>query len=96
MLTLDSGVKVFFNQLVAAYMGCKGVRDNPSKALSFGDGSAIDKEDLELFAKLSVEFTFDLDWQDGDMVLIDNKMVMHGRRPYSGTRKRQVLVALAA
>jgi len=29
-------------------------------------------------------------------VLIDNKMVMHGRRPYSGNSKRQVLVALAA
>jgi len=96
VLTLKSGIKVFFNQLVAAYMGWKGVRDDPSKALSYGDGSAIDKENLELIANLSVDFTFDLEWQDGDMVLIDNKMVMHGRRPYSGTSKRQVLVALAA
>jgi len=96
VLTLESGVKVFYNQLVAAYMGWKGVRDNPSKALSYGDGSAIAKEDLELIAKLSVSFTFDLNWQDGDVALVDNKMVMHGRRPYSGARKRQVLVALAA
>ncbi|MEL0066468.1 MAG: SyrP protein, partial [Gammaproteobacteria bacterium] len=31
----------------------------------------------------------------GDIALIDNYRVMHGRYPYSGTRKRQVLVCLA-
>lgn len=95
VLDLD-GKKVFYNQLVAAYMGWEGVRDNPSLALSFGDGSAIPKQGLERIAELSQKFTFDLQWQDGDVVLLDNKITMHGRRPYSGTRKRQVLVALAA
>ncbi len=94
---LDLGdKKVFYNQLVAAYMGWKGVRDDPSIALAFGDGSAISKEDLEHIAELSQQFTFDLQWQDGDVALLDNKISMHGRRPYSGERKRQVLVALAA
>ena len=96
VLTLHSGVKVFYNQLVAAYMGWQGVRDNPSKALSYGDGTPIAKHDLELIASQCEQFTFDLKWQDGDVVLIDNKMVMHGRRPYGGERKRLVLVALAA
>lgn len=90
------GMKVFYNQLVAAYMGWKGVRENPSSALSFGDDSSIPKEGLERIAELSKEFTFDLQWQDGDVALLDNKITMHGRRPYSGERKRQVLVALAA
>lgn len=90
------GMKVFYNQLVAAYMGWKGVRDNPSSALCFGDDTAISKEALERIAVLSENFTFDLQWQDGDVVLLDNKISMHGRRPYSGERKRQVLVALAA
>lgn len=94
---LDLGSKkVFYNQLVAAYMGWKGVRENPSVALAFGDGSAIAKEDLERIAQLSEKFTFDLQWQDGDVALLDNKISMHGRRPYSGDRKRLVLVALAA
>lgn len=94
---LDLGTKkVFYNQLVAAYLGWKGVRENPSSALSFGDGSDISKESLERIAELSKQFTFDLQWQDGDVVLLDNKITMHGRRPYSGERKRQVLVALAA
>ena len=96
VLTLDDGKQVFYNQLVAAYMGWAGVRDNPSSALAFGDGSAIPKEALERIAELSEDFTFDLQWQDGDVALLDNKITMHGRRPYSGDRKRQVLVALAA
>ena len=95
VLEID-GMKVFYNQLVAAYMGWKGVRENPSSALSFGDDSAIPKEGLERIAELSKNFTFDLQWQDGDVALLDNKITMHGRRPYSGERKRQVLVALAA
>lgn len=96
VLVLENGKKVFYNQLIAAYMGWAGVREEPSRALSFGDGSAIPKEALERIAELSVNFTYDLQWQDGDVALIDNKITMHGRRPYSGERKRQILVALAA
>ncbi len=94
--TLNNGVKVFYNQLVAAYMGWEGVRDNPDKAICFGDDSSIPIDGLEQIVSLATEFTYDLEWQDGDVVLIDNKMTMHGRRSYSGERKRQVLVALAA
>jgi alpha-ketoglutarate-dependent taurine dioxygenase len=94
---LDLGTrKVFYNQLVAAYLGWNGVRDTPSRALAFGDGSAIPKDGLERIVELSKDFTFDLEWQDGDVALLDNKITMHGRRPYSGDRKRQILVALAA
>lgn len=94
--TLSNGKKVFYNQLIAAYLGWKGVRDNPSSAITFGDGSDIPVEGLSLIVDLAKEFTFDLEWQDGDVALVDNKMAMHGRRPYSGERKRQVLVALVA
>ncbi len=96
VMQLDSGKEVFFNQLIAAYMGWKGVRENPSSAITFGDGSEITSADLELVNELSGKFTFDLPWQDGDVAIVDNYMAMHGRRPYSGERKRQVLVALAA
>lgn len=96
VLERENGRKVFFNQLIAAYMGWKGVRENPASAITFGDGSHIPKEALELVNDLSAQFTFDLAWQDGDVAIVDNYMAMHGRRPYSGERKRQVLVALAA
>jgi hypothetical protein len=96
VLTLADGKKVFYNQLIAAYMGWAGVREDPSRALAFGDGSAIPKEALERIAALAENYTYNLQWQDGDVALLDNKITMHGRRPYSGERKRLVLVALAA
>ncbi|WP_339723656.1 TauD/TfdA family dioxygenase [uncultured Paraglaciecola sp.] len=95
VIDMGNQKKVFYNQLIAAFMGWKGVRENPSSAITFGDGSAIPIEGLELAVKLSKKFTFDLPWQDGDVALVDNYMTMHGRRPFSGERKRQVLVALA-
>lgn len=95
VIDLGNQKKVFYNQLIAAFMGWNGVRENPSSAITFGDGSAIPIEGLELIVQLSEKYTFDLQWQDGDVALVDNYMAMHGRRPYSGERKRQVLVVLA-
>ncbi|MCB4434889.1 TauD/TfdA family dioxygenase [Alteromonas sp. McT4-15] len=96
VIELDDGAEVFYNQLIAAYMGWKGVRENPSSAITFGDGSAIPKDGLERVSELAEDFTFDLEWQDGDVAIVDNYRAMHGRRPYSGERKRVVLVALVA
>jgi alpha-ketoglutarate-dependent taurine dioxygenase len=95
VVDLGNNVKVFYNQLIAAYKGWKGVKENPASAITFGDGSHIPIAGLELVASLAAQFTFDLPWQDGDVALVDNYMAMHGRKPYSGERKREVLVALA-
>lgn len=96
VIQLDDGAEIFYNQLIAAYMGWKGVRENPEIAITFGDNSPIPKSGLDLVVELSKEYTFDLAWQDGDVAIVDNYRAMHGRRPYSGDRKRQVLVALVA
>ena len=95
VITLDDGSQSFYNQVVAAYMGWQGVRENPSKALTFGDDTEIPVDYLETIVTVSAKYTVDLDWQDGDIALIDNKRTMHGRRPYDGERKRQVFVALS-
>jgi alpha-ketoglutarate-dependent taurine dioxygenase len=95
VIDLGEGKQVFYNQLIAAYMGWQGVRENPSSAITFGDGSAIPIAGLERAVELAKTFSFDLPWQDGDVALVDNYMAMHGRKSYSGERKRQVLVALA-
>lgn len=94
--TLDNGTQVFYNQLIAAYMGWQGVREDPSRAVTFGDGSKIPPSGLEKIVELAPDYTYDVQWQDGDVALVDNKLAMHGRRAFSGERKRQVLVALAA
>lgn len=92
--TLDDGRKVFFNQLIAAYCGWKGVKENPSTALCFGDDTAFDKEFLDTMVATASRCSYDLEWQNGDVAVVRNSLAMHGRRPYSGNVKRKVLVVL--
>ncbi|ORT51018.1 SyrP protein [Vibrio sp. qd031] len=92
----SNGKKVFFNQLIAAYLGWKGVREQHHPTLRFGDDSQLPKDGLELMCELSETLVFDVEWQAGDVALVDNNLAMHGRRSYDGETKRQVIVALGA
>lgn len=84
---LSSGRKSFFNQLLAASQGWKDSRNDPENAIRFGDGSRLDRAAVLRAADMAEELTFDLVWQRGDVALVDNFVVMHGRRAYQGTRK---------
>ena len=68
--------------------------NDPSKAITLGDGTPLDKDAVLKAADLAEEITFDVPWQNGDVALVDNYLVMHGRRTFSGTRK--VLASLVA
>ncbi|MDJ0759513.1 MAG: TauD/TfdA family dioxygenase [Woeseiaceae bacterium] len=92
--TLVDGRRVFFNQLIAAFRGWKDTRNDPGKAICFGDGSPIDTVGMQTAIDLADELSFDLAWQQGDVALVDNYLVMHGRRPFEGSRR--VLVSLVA
>lgn len=48
--------------------------------ITFADGTEIPDTLLAEFRRLTAEVTEELDWQDGDLALIDNTRVMHGRR----------------
>ncbi|MEU8686691.1 TauD/TfdA family dioxygenase [Streptomyces sp. NPDC048611] len=48
--------------------------------ITFADGTEIPEQLLAEFRRLTEELTEELDWQDGDVALIDNTRVMHGRR----------------
>jgi alpha-ketoglutarate-dependent taurine dioxygenase len=91
---LASGREAFFNQLIAAFKGWKDSRNDPSKAITFGDGSPLDKEAVLRAAAIADELSFDVCWQNGDVAWVDNFSTMHGRRSFSGTRK--VLASLVA
>ena len=92
--TLPSGKSVFFNQLIAAWRGWSDRRNEAERSICFGDHSEIPDADMQVVAEIAEQMTVDLQWQAGDMALVDNMQVMHGRRPYSG--RRQVLASLAA
>jgi alpha-ketoglutarate-dependent taurine dioxygenase len=59
----------------------------------YGDGTPIEPSALaevrEVYRELALEFA----WQAGDVLLLDNMLVAHGRAPFRGARK--VLVAMA-
>lgn len=84
---LSDGRSVFFNQLIAAFRGWKDARNSGEKSISFGDGTAIQHADMAVAIELADELSFDIPWQTGDVALVDNFLVMHGRRPFQGTRK---------
>ncbi|MEO1169213.1 MAG: TauD/TfdA family dioxygenase [Pseudomonadota bacterium] len=85
--TLPDGRRSFFNQLIAAFRGWSDSRNDPSKAITFGDGTPITGEQMADAIALSDDLTYDLAWQAGDVALVDNFLVMHGRRPFTGTRR---------
>ncbi|MGI9474392.1 MAG: TauD/TfdA family dioxygenase [Rubripirellula sp.] len=89
----SDGRKVFFNQLIAAFCGWKDERNDPSQAIRHGDGSALDADAVRAAAQIAEDLAFDLQWQVGDVALIDNTIAMHARQPFEGTRK--VVASLA-
>lgn len=91
---LRNGGASFFNQLIAAAKGWKDSRNDPSKAITFGDGTPLDREAVTLATRIGEELSFDVPWQNGDVALVDNYVAMHGRRTFTGTRR--VLASLIA
>ncbi|MCV3273770.1 TauD/TfdA family dioxygenase [Roseobacter sinensis] len=73
--------------LVAA-LGADGL---PRNAV-FGDGEPIPDATIERILQVLTQHTENIDWQDGDLAIIDNMRWMHGRAPFTGTRK--VLAAM--
>lgn len=93
VVTLEDGRRVFFNQLIAAFHGWKDARNDPSKAICHADGTPLHADSVSVAVELADELAYDLSWQVGDVVILDNMVSMHGRRPFVGTRK--VVASLA-
>ena len=91
---LGDGRSSFFNQLIAAFKGWKDTRNDPAKAITFGDGTLLNPADVEVAGAIADEVAFDIPWQAGDLALVDNYVAMHGRRTFMGTRR--VLASLVA
>ena len=89
---LTDGRTTLFNQLIAAYSGWSDKRNDPSSAIRLGNDQPLESQAVAHMIELAEEITFDLNWSSGDAVLIDNTVVMHGRRPFVG--KRKVLASL--
>lgn len=59
----------------------------------FGDGTEIPGEQIETVSQALLDCAVPVDWEAGDVVLVDNQAAMHGRLPFKG--ERRVFVAFA-
>lgn len=60
---------------------------------SFGDDGLLDEQELNEIRKLMRDRAVYFPWQKGDVLVLDNVLVAHGRNPFKGPRK--ILVAMA-
>ncbi|WP_460068192.1 TauD/TfdA family dioxygenase [Streptomyces sp. YKOK-I1] len=99
-----TGAEVWFNQSDQWHPASLG--DETAKALAqimpadelpqsvtFADGSPIPDSYVLQVRDRGLEHAVDVDWHEGDLLLIDNVLVGHGRRPFTGPRR--ILVAMS-
>lgn len=99
-----TGAEVWFNQ--ADQWHASGLGDQTAAALAqimpeeempqsvtFKDGTPIPAEYIAQIQERGLASAVDVDWRAGDLLLIDNVLVGHGRRPFEGPRR--VLVAMS-
>jgi hypothetical protein len=93
-----TGATVWFNQAhlfhisslgdqAAAEMISLYGRDRLPRDAKFGDGSDIGAENLAAVRTAFASSAVDLQWQPGDVAILDNMQVAHGRRAYVGERR---------
>jgi alpha-ketoglutarate-dependent taurine dioxygenase len=79
-------------ELRATLLASVGEKNLP-RNVYFGDGSKIEDAMLDEIRAVYDRHTVAFPWRSGDVIMLDNILAAHGRKPYTG--KRKVIVAMA-
>ena len=80
--TLALAKRLFFNSVVAAYTGWNDGRNVGSKAVMLGDGSFVGDEEMADAQVIMADIEVAFPWQQGDVLLLDNRTVLHSRHQF--------------
>lgn len=80
------GKTAWFNSIVAAFTGWKDQRNDPRRAVVFGDGSPLDAEVLGRCLEIMNELAVAFRWERGDILVVDNWVTLHSRNSFKGER----------
>jgi len=67
-------------------------REGRGRDAQYGDGSTIEPAALDHIFDVLEQQTVACHWERGDLLLVDNLACMHGRNPFTGSRR--VLVSM--
>ena len=99
-----TGEWVWFNHLTFFHISTLGLEiqkemvsaiaeeDLPNNTY-YGDGGRIEKEVMESLREAYQNEKVRFDWEEGDVLMLDNMLVAHGREAYTG--ERRVVVGMA-
>lgn len=80
-----------YRQMLAIY---KGRENELPQNVTFGDGSPIPLGHLETIRRATRNQLILFPWRKGDLLMVDNMLVAHGRMPFKG--QRRILVSMTA
>jgi alpha-ketoglutarate-dependent taurine dioxygenase len=98
-----TGEMVFFNQIQLHHISCVEPATRASllrmfgadrlpRQVYYGDGSAIEDAVVTAIRQVYEQHAVHFPWQATDILMLDNMLVAHGRRPFVGPRK--IVVAM--
>ena len=98
-----TGDKVFFNQILLHHLACLDTATQTSLLSSlgeanlprhvyYGDGTPIEPDEIAIVKTIYKETAVSFRWQQGDVLMLDNMLIGHGRYAYQGPRK--IVVAM--
>lgn len=82
----------FANSIVAAFLGWQDTRNDRHEALLFGNNERMPEHVLQSIADFMHENRVLYTWKKGDVMALNNRLVMHSRNPFEG--KRRVLASI--